>query len=83
VGTVSGAVSSTTLLMATCDYCGLEADVAITSDNKRTYTSPELECRFFQKRASTPGGLQMFHKVDCPHLAKAVDEEIAELRADD
>jgi hypothetical protein len=54
--------------MATCDYCGLEADVAITSDNKHTY--PELECRFFQKRAGAPGWLQMFHKVDCPTLQK-------------
>jgi hypothetical protein len=69
--------------MAVCDYCGVEADVTIISDNKHSYTYPELDCRFLQEQASKPGGLQMFHKVECPHLVKAVDEEVAELRAED
>jgi hypothetical protein len=69
--------------IAVCDYCGLEADVTITSSNRHTYTYPELECRFLQEQASKPSGLQMFHKAECPHLVKAVEEEVAELRADD
>ena len=32
--------------------------------------------RFLQEQASKPGGLQMFHKLECPHLAQAVDEEV-------
>jgi hypothetical protein len=67
--------------MAVCRFCGVEAEVTITSDNKYSYTYPEHECCFWQDRASKPGGLQMFGKIECPHLVKAVDKEAAELKA--
>ena len=69
--------------MAVCDYCGLEADVTITSDNKYTYNYPELECRFFQEQAAKTSDFQMLAKTECPHLVKAVEEEVTELRAED
>ena len=67
--------------MAVCDYCGLEADVTITGDNKYPY--PELECRFFQEQAAKTSDFQMLAKTECPHLVKAMEEEVAEGRAED
>ena len=68
--------------MAVCGYCGAEADVTITADNKHTYTYPEMQCRYLQEQAANkPEGASI--PGECPHFAKAVDEEVAELRAED
>ena len=66
--------------MAVCGYCGAEADVTITSD-RHSYTYPGLQCRYLLEQASKPGGAPI--TGECPHIAKAVEEEVAELREDD
>jgi hypothetical protein len=63
--------------MAVCKYCGLEAVVTITSDNKHTYTYPVLECRWLQEQASRLGAAPILEgQEECPHTVKAVDEEV-------
>ena len=69
--------------MAVCDYCGVEADVTITSDNKHTYNYPALECRWLQEKASKLSAAPALQgQEECPHIMKAVDEEVAKRRAD-
>jgi hypothetical protein len=69
--------------MAVCGYCGVEAAVTITSDNKHSYNYPVLECRWLQEKASKLSAAPILQKQEeCPHIAKAVDEEVAERRAE-
>jgi hypothetical protein len=68
--------------MAVCDYCGVDADVTITGD-RHTYTYPELECRFLQEQASKPGAAPILEgQEECPHIVKAVDEEVNAIRGE-
>ena len=71
--------------MAVCGYCGVEADVTITDEGgtkKHRHTFNALECRYLvEQAANKPEGAAI--TGECPHLEKAVAEELAELRGED
>ena len=70
--------------MAVCEHCGLEAEVTVTDDTHHSYRSLDyLACRWLQEQARKLGSTPILQGArECPHLAKAVAEEVDAIRGE-